>query len=84
MLWTVKGYGWYEWFFIMSSSSLDAMNSLNLWITWMIPGCELSLKYYEKLKAMVDINKSKSWAQDYWYYELLRVVDEMGYFWSWA
>ena len=58
------------------STELKAPNSMKssglqiLWKAW-------SSKFYEKLKAMDDMNDSESWAQGFHYIEQLWPVDDM-------
>ena len=64
---------------------LDGMNNSGVRMIWMILGHETkALKCYEQHRLIVDINDSKSWAQDFRCYEQLRVVDDKKYLKLWA
>ena len=39
---------------------------------------------HEQLRVVDDKKGSKSWAQDSWFYELLKVVDNMNALEAWA
>ena len=46
--------------------------------------CSEGSRFYEQLKAMVDINNSVLWAQETRYYEKLMEMDNMKDSGSWA
>ena len=49
---------------------LDSMNNSGLWMTWMNLGREIKAQDgYEKLKAMVDMNELRLWAQGSKFYK---------------